>query len=313
MHPLHPNLQPWLAEYNLALKQKADAGYKATAIGAREALAELTRQQVAAGPAVAWVNDDLAPGGEYRVPVRIYHPEPRRPLPVLVFLHGGGHMAGSVSVYDPICRRLAAASRHIVVAAEYRLAPENPYPAGLNDAASVVKGVWDVLDERRLPYRRQLALAGDSAGGALCASLSGKAAADGAEPGIARQVLIYPCVDYTLAQPSVAENGDGYFLTANRTEWYFDQYFQHDEDRRQASPLYWPAAPNPPATLLITAGRDPLRDQGLQYGNQLKAAGDQVEQLHLDDQMHAFLNMEALVPEVCQLVYRRIGAFLNAE
>ncbi|OHX21615.1 alpha/beta hydrolase [Chromobacterium sphagni] len=311
MHTLHPNLRPWLAEFNRVLQQKIDTGYKATAIGAREALAELTLQQVPAGPPIAWVNEDLVAGREYSVPVRIYHPEPQQALPALVFLHGGGHMAGSVSVYDPICRRLAQASRHIVVAAEYRLAPENPYPAGLNDAACVVKGIWGMLDERRLPYLRRLALVGDSAGGALCASLSGKAQYD-ASLDINRQVLIYPCVDYTLTQPSVAENGDGYFLTTSRTAWYFDQYFQHAEDRHQASPLHWELSPRLPATLVITAGRDLLRDQGLQYGARLKAAGVAVEQLHLDDQMHAFLNMEALVPEVCGLVYRRISAFLNA-
>ncbi|AUH53733.1 alpha/beta hydrolase [Chromobacterium sp. ATCC 53434] len=311
MQRLHPNLRPWLDEYNRTARQKADAGYKATAIGAREALAELSRQQVPPGPDIAWVNDDLVPGRDYSVPVRIYHPAPARALPVLVFLHGGGHMAGGVSVYDGINRRLAAASGHIVVAAEYRLAPENPYPAGLNDAFCVAKGIWKTLDERRLPYLQRLSLAGDSAGGALCASVSGKAQHDASLP-IMRQVLIYPCVDYTLTQPSVAENGNGYFLTATRASWYFDQYFQHAEDRREASPLYWDFSPRLPATLVITAGLDPLRDEGLLYAGRLQSAGVAVEHLRLDDQMHAFLNMEALVPEVCTLVYHRIGAFLNA-
>lgn len=312
MHTLHPTLQPWLEQFNRIAAQKIASGYKATAIGAREALAQLTAQMVGPGPDIAWVNDDLVPGRDYSVPVRIYHPAPEQPLPVLVFLHGGGHMAGSVSVYDGISRRLAAASRHIVVAAEYRLAPENPYPAGLNDAWSVAKGVWDVLEQRQLRFQRRLALAGDSAGGALCASLSGKAQQD-ASLEIARQVLIYPCVDYTLTQPSVKENGEGYFLTASRTAWYFDQYFQHGEDRRQASPLYWPCSAKLPTTLVITAGFDILRDEGQQYARQLQAAGAAVAQLHLDDQMHAFLNMEALVPEACALAYRRIGEFLNAD
>ncbi|MCD5329019.1 alpha/beta hydrolase [Chromobacterium piscinae] len=309
MHRLHPNLRPWLAELNQQTAQRLAEGYKPTAIGAREALAQLTAQMVAPGPDIAWVNDDLVPGGAYAVPVRIYHPAPKETLPVLVFLHGGGHMAGSVSVYDGINRRLAAASRHIVVAAEYRLSPENPYPAGLDDALSVAKHVWRALDERGLAYRRRLSLAGDSAGGALCASLCGLA-----DPSleISRQALIYPCVDYTLAQPSVAENGEGLFLTRARTDWYFDNYFQHGEDRGRASPLHWALDAPPPATLVITAGRDILRDQGQLYANKLQAAGAEVERLHLEDQVHAFLNMEALVPEVCDLAYRRIGAFLNA-
>ncbi|OHX12301.1 carboxylesterase [Chromobacterium sphagni] len=311
MNRLHPSLRPWLADFNRIAQQKLDAGYKATAIGAREALAEFTRQMLPTAPDIAWVNDDLVPGGDYAVPVRIYHPEPQQALPVLLFLHGGGHMAGSVSVYDPISRRLAAASRHIVVAVEYRLAPENPYPAGLNDAANAAKRIWEVLDARRLPYARRLALAGDSAGGALCASLSGWAQSD-ASLSIERQVLIYPCVDYTLTQPSVAQNGDGYFLTRSRAAWYFDQYFQHAEDRRQASPLYWGFSARLPPTLVITAGLDPLRDEGRLYAERLSAAGVAVEQLQLDDQTHAFLNMEALVPEVCALAYRRIADFLNA-
>jgi acetyl esterase/lipase len=218
-------------------------------------------------------------------------------------------MAGGVSVYDGINRRLAAASRHIVVAVEYRLSPENPYPAGLNDALNVSKHVWRTLDERGLNYRRRLSLVGDSAGGALCASISGRR-----DPSlsIARQALIYPCVDYTLAQPSVAENGEGFFLTRVRTDWYFDNYFQHGEDRSQASPLHWEPDGHPPATMVITAGRDILRDQGQQYARKLQAAGAEMELLHLEDQVHAFLNMETLVPEVCELAYRRIGAFLNA-
>ncbi|OQS45615.1 alpha/beta hydrolase [Chromobacterium violaceum] len=308
---LHPNLQPWLAELNRQTAQRLAEGYKPTAIGAREALAQLTAQMVSPGPAIAWVNDDLVHGGGYPVPVRIYHPEPGAALPVLVFLHGGGHMAGGVSVYDGIHRRLAAASRHIVVAAEYRLSPENPYPAGLDDALCVARHVWDTLDGRGLAYRRRLSLAGDSAGGALCASVSGLAGRDPSLD-IARQALIYPCVDYTLDQPSVAENGEGFFLTRARTDWYFNNYFQHGEDRRQASPLHWEAHGQMPATLLITAGHDILRDQGQQYARKLQAAGAEVTLLHLEDQVHAFLNMEALVPEVCELAYRRIGAFLNA-
>ncbi|UTH76033.1 alpha/beta hydrolase [Chromobacterium sp. IIBBL 290-4] len=312
MRQLHPRLAEWLAEFNRQVEQKLAAGYKPTAIGAREALAELTRELVPAGPAIEWVNDDLILSAEYPVPVRIYHPAPEQALPVLLFLHGGGHMVGGVSVYDAINRRLAAASQHIVVAVEYRLAPESPYPAGLRDAYGAAKGVWGVLDERGLPYVRKLSLAGDSAGGALASSVSRLAQHDAALE-IARQVLVYPCTDYTLSQPSVDENATGLFLTKARTAWYFDQYFQHAEDRRSVSPLYGEFSAKLPATLMITAGFDPLRDEGLRYADKLRGAGVAVESLHLDDQIHAFLNMQNLVPEVCDLVYRRIGEFLNPQ
>ena len=310
MHQLDPALAVWLEAYNRELAELVAKGYKATPIGAREALANLTRQMVTSGPDIVWVNDDLVPGRDFTVPVRIYHPNPQRALPVLAFFHGGGHMVGSVSVYDPICRRLAAASQHVVVAADYRLAPESPYPAGLQDAAVVAKGLWQALDARGLPYARELSLAGDSAGGALTSSLSALGQYD-ASLRIKRQVLIYPSVDYTLSQPSVDENGEGYLLTKARVAWYFDNYFQHAENRLQASPLHGGFSRKLPATLLVSAGFDPLRDEAFLYADKLRAAEVEVEHLHLEGMVHAFLNLEAIVPEVCREVYQRIGAFLN--
>ncbi|MBK0413101.1 alpha/beta hydrolase [Chromobacterium haemolyticum] len=265
---------------------------------------------VTPGPDIAWVNDDLVPGRDFTVPVRIYHPNPQRALPVLAFFHGGGHMVGSVSVYDPICRRLAAASQHVVVAADYRLAPESPYPAGLQDAAVVAKGLWQALDARGLPYARQLSLAGDSAGGALTSSLSALGQYD-ASLRIKRQVLIYPSVDYTLSQPSVDENGEGYLLTKARVAWYFDNYFQHAENRLLASPLHGEFSRKLPPTLLVSAGFDPLRDEAFLYADKLRAAEVEAEHLHLEGMVHAFLNLEAIVPDVCREVYQRIGVFLN--
>lgn len=310
MHQLDPALAVWLEAYNRELAELVAKSYKATPIGAREALANLTRQMVTSGPDIAWINDDLVPGRDFTVPVRIYHPNPQRALPVLAFFHGGGHMVGSVSVYDPICRRLAAASQHVVVAADYRLAPESPYPAGLQDAAVVAKGLWQALDARGLPYARELSLAGDSAGGALTSSLSALGQYD-ASLRIKRQVLIYPSVDYTLSQPSVDENGEGYLLTKARVAWYFDNYFQHAENRLQASPLHGEFSRKLPSTLLVSAGFDPLRDEAFLYADKLRAAEVEVEHLHLEGMVHAFLNLEAIVPEVCREVYQRIGAFLN--
>ncbi|AXT48712.1 MULTISPECIES: alpha/beta hydrolase [Chromobacterium] len=310
MHQLDPALAVWLEEYNRELAELVAKGYKATSIGAREALANLTRQMVTPGPDIAWVNDDLVPGRDFTVPVRIYHPNPQRALPVLAFFHGGGHMVGSVSVYDPICRRLAAASQHVVVAADYRLAPESPYPAGLQDAAVVAKGLWQALDARGLPYARQLSLAGDSAGGALTSSLSALGQYD-ASLRIKRQVLIYPSVDYTLSQPSVDENGEGYLLTKARVAWYFDNYFQHAENRLLASPLHGEFSRKLPPTLLVSAGFDPLRDEAFLYADKLRAAEVEAEHLHLEGMVHAFLNLEAIVPDVCREVYQRIGVFLN--
>ena len=129
-----PNLQPWLEQYNRLIKELAQTGFKQTPTNAREGLARLTRDLVTDIPQVAWIQDDLVLAPEYTVPVRIYHPAPATRLPVLIYCHGGGHMAGSVTVYDPLCRKLALACRHIVVSPEYRLAPECPFPAAVRDA-----------------------------------------------------------------------------------------------------------------------------------------------------------------------------------
>jgi acetyl esterase/lipase len=310
MRQISPKLAPWLAAFNQQVARLIENGFKPTAISAREALAFITASNVKPGPVIAWANDELIPGRDYTVPVRIYHPAPQQALPVIVYFHGGGGMAGSVSVYDPICRRIAAASQHIVVSVEYRLAPENPYPAGLQDALTAAKGVWDALERRQLPYQRTLTLAGDSGGGALAASVSHLAQFDASLP-VAAQVLIYPSLDYTMEQPSMSENGEGYFLTRARIAWYFDNYFQHAEDRRSASPLYGEFTSKLPRTLMISAGFDPLRDEAAAYVEKLQQAGIPHRHLYFDDMLHAILNLEALVETECQAIYRGIAEFLT--
>ena len=142
MRELSPKLRPWLENFNVLLSVLLADGFKPTPTNAREGLINLTKGMVTDIPDIAWCQDDLIHGCGYDVPVRIYHPEPSMALPVLVYFHGGGHMAGSVTVYDPICRKMAMAAQHIVVSVDYRLAPECPYPAAVNDTYSAVKGVW---------------------------------------------------------------------------------------------------------------------------------------------------------------------------
>ncbi|MDN0074452.1 alpha/beta hydrolase [Crenobacter sp. SG2303] len=310
MRQVSPKLAAWLAELNRLNEEAIRNGYLATVISAREALARLTAAFVPPGPVIAWVNDELIAGHEYTVPVRIYHPAPTEARAVIVFYHGGGHMAGSVAVYDPICRRLAAATGQIVVSVDYRRSPENPYPAGLTDAYTAARGVWGALRKRQLPFRRELTLAGDSGGGAFAASVSRLAQFD-PSLAITRQVLIYPSLDYTLRMPSVAENGEGYFLTESRVAWYFDHYFQHAENRLAPSPLYGEFTSRLPKTLVITAGFDPLRDEGVAYVEKLREIGVPAEHLPFNDLLHAFLNLEAMIAEECAATYAAIARFVN--
>ncbi len=305
-----PGLRPWLEKFNRQMADLVAGGFKATPTNAREGLANLTRTLVTAIPDIAWCQDDVIPARPFDVPVRIYHPEPAEALPVLVYLHGGGHMAGSVTVYDPICRKLALATRHIVVAAEYRLAPECPYPAGVTDACNVVKHVWPVLKARGLKFNARLSLAGDSGGGALSATVAHRVQFDIGIT-IRRQMLIYPSLDYTLQWPSIEQNAAGYLLERRRIGWYFDHYFPAGADRRAASPLYMEASDRLPATLVITAEFCPLRDEGRAYVEKLRQAGIEAEHWHLDDMIHAFLNLEDLAKDTCQAVYTRMGRFLN--
>ena len=305
-----PTLTPWLENFNRQMAELIANGFKATPTNAREGLANLTRALVTDIPEIAWCQDDLVSGRRREVPVRIYHPEPAAALPVLVYLHGGGHMAGSVTVYDPICRKLARAARHIVVSVDYRLAPECPYPDGVNDAYSVLKNLWPVLAGRALNFTPRLSVAGDSGGGALCATVCHLAQFD-AGVTIHRQALIYPSLDYTMHLPSIDQNGQGYLLERSKIAWYFDQYFLNAENRQAASPLYMAFTPALPASLMITAEFCPLRDEGFAYVEKLQQAGVEAEHFHLEDMIHAFMNMEDLVKESCEAVYDRMGKFLD--
>lgn len=310
-NPIPTPLLNWLETFN-AIKQKLlESGFKITPSNAREALDLLTRRYVNSAPEIPLVQDDMVPGNHFSVPVRIYHPQPNESLPVLVFAHGGGHMAGSLSLYDPIARRLAKATSHIVVSADYRLAPECPFPNGVTDLGSVIKGIQPVLKSLGLHFEARISLAGDSAGGALCATSSHRFQFD---PGVSihRQVLIYPSLDYTLSQPSANEYAKGYLLDRDRILWYFDNYFQGVENRNEVSPLFMTCSRRLPETLVITAEYCPLRDEGKAYTDRLRDAGIRAEYIQFDGMIHAFLNLEELVKEQCAEAYLKIGQFLNS-
>ena len=141
-----------------------------------------------------------------------------------------------------------------------------------------------------------------------------RGAPGGLEPGlpIERLVLIYPSLDYTLSQPSVKENGQGYLLERERIEWLFDRVFQHGEDRRAASPLFMPIPPGFPATLVATAGYCPLRDEGIAYVRRLREAGVPCRHLAYPGLVHAILNLEDLIPDAGRDLHGRIGDHLSA-
>ena len=170
--------------------------------------------------------------------------------------------------------------------------------------------LWEVVADIR--HQRRLFIAGDSAGGALAATIVMESL-NTAAPSIEKQVLIYPSLDYTLSTESVFGLGNGYLLEVEKIQWYFDQYFQNGEDRHKASPLFGPYSDHMPATLIITAELDPLRDEGFAYYRQVKDHGNDAVYREYAGMIHAFLNLETLVSHDTDDVYRSIASFLAAD
>ena len=310
MGTLHKNLEQWLTKLNAQSADAAAQGYVPTVIGVREGFAGVGRSLMTKIPDVALIREGIIPTPGYNVPVRVYHPAPKKDLPVLIYYHGGGHCAGSVTMYDPVCRKLALASNHIVVAPEYRLAPENPYPAGQDDCVATAKHVWRVLDELGMRYKRILSVSGDSAGGALAAIAAARSQWD---PNISihKQLLIYPNTDYTLGSSSFVELATGYWLDKPLMEWFSGTYLANNEDRKAVSPLYWEVSADMPPAMVVIAQFDPLREEGLAYAEKLKKAKVPVEVMRFDDMIHPFICLEDLVPEACAKAYAAMAKFLQ--
>ena len=281
---------------------------------------------IGAGPHMDRVKNSYLATASHNIPVRIYNPAPNDNLPVLLHFHGGGHMCGSVDLYDPISRKLAIAAQAIVICVDYRLAPEHPYPAGLDDCQQVLMHYQSLLFDMK--HSEVLYLAGDSAGGAICTSLvmnnccdsSGNASSDVSTSmpvKIAKQILIYPSVDYTMSSASIDENGQGFLLEQDKIHWYFQQYFHVNSldqtKTKKASPLLGKFSANMPSTLVITAGCDPLRDEGIAYAKSLTEVGVAVEHHSFDGMTHAYMLLNELVSEECLATFRLISEFVKAE
>ena len=295
---------------DLLAAQPRDPNLCYDTLSSRAGLAALTKANVSTSEPMAAIINTEVDTGERRIPVRIYRPALTGELKVVLFIHGGGHLSGSVEVYDPVARHLAMATGNIVVSVDYRLAPENPYPAGLSDAKAVIENVWSLLESQHIPYTRQLTLIGDSGGGAFSATLTAYFSRE--QPGfIHRLVMIYPSLDYTLNWPSVQENGAGKLLDESKIRWYFQQYFRNGEDRKQTSPLYLPLSQNFPPTLVVSGGLDPLRDENFAFVARLQAERIPVQHVHFPGMTHAYLMLEDKVPQEAKATYLAIGDFVK--
>lgn len=209
---------------------------------------------------------------------------------VLVWFHGGGWTVGSADDAAALCRDLAAAAGCVVVDVDYRLAPEHPWPAAIDDAEAVTRAV---LDEATGP----VAVGGDSAGGNLAAIVALEV------PGLVHQLLVYPGVDLTMSHPSIEENGEGYLLTRDTMRWFTDNYVGDADPREpRLSPLHAESLAGAPPAHVITTGYDPLRDEGQAYVDRLREAGVAVHHDLVDDQIHGFFTMHPIIPAAAEAV-----------
>lgn len=225
------------------------------------------------------------------VRARLYRPiEGAGALPVLVYGHGGGWVLGNLDTHDDICRRLANRSHVAVLAVDYRLAPEHPYPAALDDFRAALSWVLEHGGEHDLNPDRVL-VGGDSAGGTLAAAVALERPDD-----VAAQVLLYPPLDLTLSQPSQGEGWVGYPLSSAGMLHFSKLYLQGaDPSDWRASPLFASNLDETPPTFILSAGHDPLRDDAFAFARRLDASSVRVKHVHAPEQMHGFLSMAAII------------------
>jgi acetyl esterase len=249
------------------------------------------------------------------IPARIYTPKKIRQAgglaPGLVFFHGGGWVIGDLDTHDVVCRKLADEGELIVIPVDYRRAPEHKFPAAVDDAITATKWVADHSRQIGVDASR-LMVGGDSAGGNLAAVVA-LAARDGKGPAIAGQVLIYPATDFAMTHASHREPETSILLTHSVIRWFCDHYLNGAADVHdwRASPARASTLTGLPPAYVLTAGADPLRDEGDEYARSLKRAGVPVTYRHFPGQFHGFFTMGKLLQQA-NVAVGEIGAWLKA-
>lgn len=251
-------------------------------------------------PEVQSVRDLAAQGPAGPIPLRMYRPlgsSPSGALPVLVYYHGGGWVIGDLDTHDTLCRELANGAGCAVVAVDYRMGPEHRFPAAVEDAVAALRWVSHNTHDLAVDGS-SIAVGGDSAGGNL-AAVAAIAARDDGGPALRFQLLVYPATDMRRTAASHVTNGQGYLLTSDTIRYFHDHYIAdpaHDLDWR-ASPLLHPDLAGLPPALVLTAGYDPLRDEGLQYAQRLTDSGVTAALVCFERQIHGFLPMGKVLDE----------------
>ena len=262
---LLPKIKAFLDQVNILSKNRKLAGYKINQTNVREGFAFMAYSYMKESDRSIIAIDDTVLNDKYPVPIRIYTPPQAKNLPVMVYIHGGGHTCGSVSVYDNVVRKITRLTQHIIISIDYRLSPEFAYPTALNDCKVVIKNIFSILYEWKISYRnKDISIMGDSAGGALTTSIIMDQDFT-LQNNIKKQVLLYPSVDYTASTESYNKYGNGYLLEADKMKWYFNNYLQNNENKESVSALFAEFYPEMPQTMVVVAEYDPLVDEGVLY------------------------------------------------
>ena len=250
-------------------------------------------------PAVFKVEDKVVSHGGVNVPVRVYHPhgaQTQKALPGLVYIHGGGWTIGDLDTHDVLCRMLCLQAAGVVVSVDYRMGPEHKFPAAYEDAVAAWQWVASHAQALGVDPTR-IAMGGDSAGGNLAAAACLGLREQGLTP--VMQLLIYPS---TLMAPETASyqtNGQGYMLTRESMAWYSGHYLRGPQDAQdwRASPQLAASHAHLPPAFVLTAGFDPLRDEGLMYADALSQAGVSSQYVCFERQIHGFITMGRVLQE----------------
>ncbi len=277
---------------------------------AREAFRQLTvagRQAEQVVP-VRSVEDLTIPGPAGDLGARVYRPESEGAVPTVVLFHGGGWVIGDLDTHDNMARSICRDCSAVVVSVDYRLAPEAPFPAAVDDAVAATRWVGERLTD--FGGDERLAVAGDSAGGNLAAVVA-QQLRDSGGPELAAQFLVYPATDVTGDYASRTENAEGYFLDLPTMAWFIEHYAAdaaaHEDPR--ISPLRHPDLAGLPPAVVVTAEYDPLRDEGEAYAAKLSEAGVPVEVRRFDGMIHGFFDMGAYSPGAQAAIDESCAAF----
>ncbi len=260
----------------------------------RHAVDKMSADGEAEPPEVAEVADGGFTGPASEIRFRRYRPMGAKPglLPTLVYYHGGGFVIGNIETHDSTCRRLANKSSCQVISIDYRLAPEHPFPASTDDGVAAFRHIRDNAGSFGADAAR-IAVGGDSAGGAIAAVVC-QTCRDAGEDGPAFQMLIYPATDSSKESGSRKEFAEGYFLTKQLMEWFWEAYVpEEDTDLSdiRLSPLLAKDFKGLPPAFVLTAGYDPLRDEGRAYADRLIDAGVKTTYVNYPGTIHGFFSM----------------------